>query len=162
LPSGNIDGVEVLGHLCDGGRFHAAIGVTGIFGLLFDLATGSPIFPRSGEGSAEAATTYRETVLKNVPKLLGLSIAGVVDLQVASLRDNLFCGEGSLGVPPTGITPPCLDLLDLLCEDLVFMVRVHGLVDHVVGRHDESLWGVGLDVQRQSSTKVKDGCWGGI
>lgn len=77
-----------------------------------------------------------EPVLENLPQLLGLGVAGVLNLQVASLGDNLLRGERPLGISPARVGPPALDLRDLLGEELVFHVWVDGGVDHVVGGHD--------------------------
>jgi hypothetical protein len=82
------------------------------------------------------ASTYRESVLQDVPELLGLSIAGIVNRQVTPLGDNLLRGEGSLRVSPSRVTPPLLDLLDLLGKEVIFNVRTHSRVDHIVRRHD--------------------------
>ena len=79
---------------------------------------------------------YLEAVLEDVPQLLGLGGAGILDLEVAALGDNLLGRKGPLGVPPARVGPPGLDLLDLLVEELVLDVRVDSRVAHVLGRHD--------------------------
>lgn len=87
--------------------------------------------------TAEFEKTYLEAVLHNVPELLGLSIARVLNLEVSALGNNLLSGKGTLGVSPSRVLPPGLDLLDLLLEDGVFGVGVDADVVHVVGRHDD-------------------------
>jgi len=79
--------------------------------------------------------TNLEAVLKNLPQLLGLGVAGVLDLQVSTLGNDLLGGERALGLPPSRVGPPLLDLLDLLLEELIFPCGVHGDVLHVVGSH---------------------------
>lgn len=83
--------------------------------------------------------THLKSVLQNVPQLLRLSAAWVLNLDVAAFRGNLFCGEGPLCVPPSWVAPPLLDLLYLLGEELVLLARINGRVDHVVGSHDGQL-----------------------
>lgn len=76
-------------------------------------------------------------MLHNLPELLGLSIARVLNLEVSALGNNLLGGKGTLGVSPSRVLPPGLDLLDLLVEDGVFGVGVDADVVHVVGSHDD-------------------------
>lgn len=45
--------------------------------------------------------THLEAVLQDIPQLLSLSIAGILNLQMASLGDNLLGGKGTLRVPPS-------------------------------------------------------------
>ena len=80
---------------------------------------------------------YLEALLHDVPELLGLGVAGVLNLEVSSLGNDLLSGKGTLGVSPSRILPPGLDLLDLLVEDGVFGVGVDADVVHVVGSHDD-------------------------
>ena len=65
---------------------------------------------------------YSELLLQVLPKFLRHSIAGVLDGQVASLRSNLLGRERPLGVPPSRIGPPLLELLHLLLVVLIFRV----------------------------------------
>lgn len=66
--------------------------------------------------------TYRESLLHSLPKLLRHSIAGVVDLKIASLAGNLLGGVWSTRKPPSRICPPLLQLLHLVLESLLFRV----------------------------------------
>ena len=68
------------------------------------------------------ANPYSELLLQVLPKLLRHSIAGVLNGQVASLRSNLLGRERPLGVPPSRIGPPLLELLHLLLVVLIFRV----------------------------------------
>lgn len=56
---------------------------------------------------------------------------------MSSLGDDLLSSEGSLGLAPSRLAPPGLDLLDFLLEELVLNIRVDGRVVHVVGSHGE-------------------------
>ena len=80
---------------------------------------------------------YLETALHDGPELLGLGVAGILNLEVATLGDNLLGGKGTLGVLPARVFPPGLDLGDLLGVEIVLDVRVDGRVDHVVGGHGD-------------------------
>lgn len=84
------------------------------------------------------SVTYLETVFEDIPQLLALGIAGVLNFEVATLAGNLLGSEGPLGVPPPRIAPPLLDLVDLEGEELVFPVGIHGGIHHVVGGHGGS------------------------
>lgn len=79
--------------------------------------------------------TNSEAVLEDLPELLGLGVAGILDLEVSTLGDDLLSGERALGVPPARVAPPLLDLLDLLGEKLILESGIHGGVVHVVGSH---------------------------
>lgn len=87
--------------------------------------------------------TYLEALLKNIPQLLGLDTAGVLHREVAALGDNLLGSKRSLGVLPSGVFPPGLDLLDFLCKDVILGVWVDSRVYHVVCGHDGQLIVVG-------------------
>ena len=65
---------------------------------------------------------YSELLLQVLPQLLRHDIARVLNGQVASLRSNLLGRERPLGVPPSRIGPPLLELLDLLLVVLIFCV----------------------------------------
>lgn len=71
--------------------------------------------------------THREPALQDLPQLLAQLVAGVLDLDVSSLRDNLLGGERPLGVSPSRVGPPLLDGLDILLVALLLLVQVrHG------------------------------------
>lgn len=53
-------------------------------------------------------------MLQNTPELLSLDVGRVVDLQVPTLGNNLLSRKGTLGVPPSRVFPPGLDIVDLL------------------------------------------------
>jgi len=86
-------------------------------------------------GKIPATKTYRKALLEDLPQFLGLLVAGILDLEVATLVDDLLSGEGALGVAPPRIAPPLLDLLNLLREELVLQRGINRGVLHVVGRH---------------------------
>lgn len=69
-----------------------------------------------------AFDSYSELLLQVFPQLLRHNIARVLNGQVASLRGNLLGRERPLGVPPSRIGPPLLELLHLLLVVLVFCV----------------------------------------
>lgn len=73
---------------------------------------------------AKIRRVYLESALDDFPQLLGLGIAGVCNLQIASLGHNVLSGERPPGVPPPRVGPPLLDLLDLLLELSVLGVDV--------------------------------------
>jgi len=70
-------------------------------------------------------SAYSESAFNNLPQLLRLHIAGIVDFQVATLLNNLLGGVHPLSVSPSGVSPPSFDSLDLLQELLLFFVYVH-------------------------------------
>jgi len=76
--------------------------------------------------------THFKAVLKNLPQLLSLSVAGIIDREVSALRNDLLSGKGSLGVSPSRVGPPCLDSLDFFLEELVFDVRANSRVCHIL------------------------------
>ena len=82
-----------------------------------------------------ARVTHLEALLQNPPQLLRLRIARILNLQIPTLGDNLLGGEGPLGLPPSRVVPPLLDLVHLAGEDFVLGGGVHGRVLHVVGGH---------------------------
>lgn len=69
--------------------------------------------------------TYLESAFQNIPKLLRLGVAGVLDLHVSSLSHNGLSREGSLGISPSRIRPPLLYSLDLLQILLLLLIRIH-------------------------------------
>ena len=81
------------------------------------------------------SAAYLEALLENLEQLLALRVAGVLNLEVAAFADNLLGREGPLGVPPSRLTPPPLNLRDLLGEELVLPVKIRGGIQHVVGGH---------------------------
>ena len=64
----------------------------------------------------------RETTLYDVPQLLALIIAGILYLQVSPLGYNLLRIERPFGMSPSRVLPPLLDGIDVLLEELVFVV----------------------------------------
>lgn len=111
LPARNVNGVEVLGHLGDHGGFETTIGVARDLVLLrsYTLAKLSPLFALE-----PARTANLEVVLEDTPELFGLDVGRVVDRQGPTLGHNLLSREGTLGVPPSRVLPPGLDIVDLL------------------------------------------------
>lgn len=81
--------------------------------------------------------THVEAVLEDIPQLLTLVVARVLDLEVAPLGDNLLGGKGPFGLSPARAAPPRLDLLDFFEEELVFDVGVDARVDHIFRRHGD-------------------------
>jgi hypothetical protein len=67
--------------------------------------------------------SYCKLLLQVLPQLLRHGIARVLDGQVASLRSNLLSRERPLGVSPSRIVPPLLELPDLLLVVLILSVR---------------------------------------
>jgi hypothetical protein len=61
-----------------------------------------------------ARATNLEVMFEDAPELLGLDIGRVVDRQGPTLGHNLLSREGTLGVPPSRVLPPSLDIIDLL------------------------------------------------
>jgi hypothetical protein len=96
---------------------------------------------------------YLETALKDPPQLLGLGVAGILDLQIAPLRDDLLGREGPLCVPPSRVSPPLLNLGNLVGEKAVLQRRVHGRIYHVVGSHRARL-GSEETVERSGKLKI--------
>lgn len=93
---------------------------------------------------------HLEALFKDVPQLLGLGTARVFHLEVAALGDNLLGSKGSLGVLPSGVFPPGLDLLDFLCKEIILGIGVDSRVHHVVCGHDGQLLSWLKGVMRQS------------
>ena len=91
---------------------------------------GSASIPNATIGRA-----YLESAFQDIPELLRLDVAGILDLQVPSLGHNLLGSEGSLGVSPSGIRPPLLDSCNFVQILLLLPVRVHSGIGHLV-RHD--------------------------
>ena len=83
----------------------------------------------------ERQETYREALLEDPPQLLALGVAGILNLEVAALVDDLLGREGPLGLAPSRLAPPLVDGGDLLGEELVLHAGVHGGAEHVVGGH---------------------------
>jgi hypothetical protein len=71
----------------------------------------------------EVVVSYSELLLQVLPQLLRHGIAGVLDRQVASLGSNLLSRKRPLGVSPSRIVPPLLELPDLLLVVLILSVR---------------------------------------
>lgn len=78
---------------------------------------------------------YLEPALENLPQLLRLCVAWILNLQVASLGYNLFGSEWPLGVPPTGVTPPLLDLGHFSGKQVVFHAGFDSRIHHVFRSH---------------------------
>ena len=72
-----------------------------------------------------AVGSHLEVVLNDAPQLLALAVGGVLDLEVATLGDDLLSGIRTLGVPPSRVGPPVLDglHLGLVLPVLVFVER---------------------------------------
>lgn len=166
MPSRDVDCVEILGHLGDHGGLKAAVGEGGVLVLVgrsdvsVEPRERACVRGQEGRRAAEQEKranaglgkanwcdycsnlprkvncAYLETVLENFPELLGLGIAGIFNLEVAALGDDLLGREGALGVLPAGILPPGLDLSDLLGKEVILDVGVDGRVEHVVCGHD--------------------------
>jgi hypothetical protein len=91
-----------------------------------------------------ACVTYLETALENIPQLLRHDVAGILDLQRASLRNDILCGKWPLGVSPSRVLPPALDGIDIVGVALVFLlqgshIRRHGSFKGIRGRHSQVL-----------------------
>lgn len=66
--------------------------------------------------------TYLEVGLDETPELLRQGVGRVVNLDSPTLGHNLFGREGTLGVPPSRVVPPGLDLVDLVPVLLVLVL----------------------------------------
>ena len=66
--------------------------------------------------------TNPESALDDVPQLLAHSIAWVLNFEVSPLSNDLLCCEGSLGEPPSRVSPPLLHGVDVCLVKLLFMV----------------------------------------
>jgi hypothetical protein len=75
---------------------------------------------------------YLESPLQDIPKLLRLHIAGVLNLQVPSLGYNLLRSERSFGVSPSRICPPFLHCCNFVQILLLLSAGVHSGVGHLV------------------------------
>jgi hypothetical protein len=69
-------------------------------------------------------SAYSESAFNNLPQLLRLHIAGIVDFQIATLLNNLLGGVYPLSISPSRVSPPSFDSLDILQELLLFFVDV--------------------------------------
>ena len=96
LPTGDVDGFEVLGHLGYLNRVKCTVGV------------------RSG--------ALGGMVLERLPELLGLGVRGVSLLESASFRYDLLGSVRAGGVGETRVLPPLLDGLDFFGKELEFLV----------------------------------------
>ena len=70
--------------------------------------------------------TDLESLLQDIPQLLADLASGVLNLDIAPLLGDLLSGKGSLGVPPSRVGPPLLDLLNLLLVLLLLGVNERG------------------------------------
>jgi hypothetical protein len=90
-------------------------------------------------GEVWLKAAYCKPSFNNPPQLLGLHIAGIIDPDVASLLDNLFSGERSLGISPSRIVPPLFDSCYVVEVDAFFIFQIahvcgYGVCkDHVLG-----------------------------
>jgi hypothetical protein len=66
--------------------------------------------------------TCLEALLQNLPQLLGLVVARVLNGERAALGHDLLGRERPLGEPPSRVGPPPLDSSDLLLELLLLGV----------------------------------------
>jgi hypothetical protein len=69
--------------------------------------------------------THLETALDELPQLLRLLVAGVLNLDGATLRDNLLGSVGTAGEAPSGVGPPLLQLSNFLLELSLLVVSGH-------------------------------------
>lgn len=68
--------------------------------------------------------TNVESLFEELPKLLGLNIGRIFNLQCATLGHNLLGSEWALGVSPSRVGPPLLDSVDLVQVLLVLGRKV--------------------------------------
>lgn len=94
LPSRDVDGVEVLGHLGNHDGVETAIGEAGVLVL-------SILLIKAQFEQLSVESSYLETALNDLPELLCLRIAGVLNLQVAPLLHNLLRSERPASVAPS-------------------------------------------------------------
>jgi hypothetical protein len=69
------------------------------------------------------SSTYGESLLYNIPELLGKNIARMLDCQVSTLVGNLLSGKRTLCVSPARGGPPLLDGSNFILELLLFGVE---------------------------------------
>lgn len=100
---------------------------------------------------------YLESALQNLPELFRLSVAGILNIQVPSLRHDLLGCEGSLGGSPPRVGPPLLDSRHLFQVELLFRVGVYAHIVHIVKSHIVN----GFFEQLKLSGDVTDMCLGG-
>ena len=66
--------------------------------------------------------TYLESLLHDIPHLLCRIIAGVFDLDIASLVGNRLRRIWAAGVAPSRVVPPVFDAFDLVLKELLFCI----------------------------------------
>lgn len=86
--------------------------------------------------TATKNTTYLESLLQDVPELLRLVVAGVVDLDCAPLRNDLLGSERPLGLPPSRIRPPLLNSGNLSSKSRVLLRQIRRRRRHLVRSHN--------------------------
>ena len=67
---------------------------------------------------------YLKSYFNDLPQFLGLDVARIFNLQVSPLGNDLLRRERSLGVPPSRVSPPLLDRLNIILVHLLFQVEV--------------------------------------
>ena len=76
-----------------------------------------------------------EPALDDPPQLLALVIAGILDLEVATLGGNLLGGEWPLGMSPPRIRPPLLQASNVGLVEGILTIEIR----HWDGVHKRSL-----------------------
>ena len=79
---------------------------------------------------------YLESALQDLPELLSLDIARIVNLQVPSLGHDLLGRERSLGISPPGVGPPLFDSGNLVQKEFLLRIGVTVGIRHTVDSHD--------------------------
>jgi len=106
LPAGNVDSVKVLGHLGDVDGVQSTVG--------------------------ERSSLVLGVLLKETVELLSLNGRREFGLQGASLLGDFGSGVDTLGVLPSGLGPPFLNLLDFVLESLLFGLEINFAVGHCI------------------------------
>lgn len=75
--------------------------------------------------------TDLESPFQDLPKLLRLCIARVLNLQIPPLSNDLLRGKRPLRVPPSRVGPPLLHRRYLVQKDLLFRSWVYRRVIHL-------------------------------
>lgn len=82
--------------------------------------------------TANKTTSHLESAFNDGPQLLAHSIAGVLNLEIPSLRNYLLGREWPLSVSPSRILPPVLHGVDISLVELVLLIYGR----HRNGRHE--------------------------